>query len=62
MIFHDKTLFEIARIRPPSLQALGVINGVGQAKLDRYGAAVLAVVNEADSLPVGGGGKGREWG
>jgi ATP-dependent DNA helicase RecQ len=44
VIFHDKTLLDIARVRPASPRALGVINGVGQAKLDRYGAAVLEVV------------------
>jgi ATP-dependent DNA helicase RecQ len=47
VIFHDKTLFDIARIRPATSAALGVISGVGQAKLDRYGAAVLEVVRGA---------------
>ena len=47
VIFHDKTLLEIARLRPASLSALGVISGVGQAKQDRYGAAVLGVVSAA---------------
>ena len=50
VIFHDRTLFEIARVRPPSLAALGAVNGVGQAKLDRYGAAVLAVVRAREPL------------
>jgi ATP-dependent DNA helicase RecQ len=49
VIFHDKTLLEIARLRPPTPAALGALSGVGQAKLDRYGAAVLAVVEASGS-------------
>ena len=44
VIFHDRTLAEIAAVRPASLAALGDVGGVGQAKLDHYGAAVLAIV------------------
>ncbi len=44
VVFHDKTLLEIAQARPGSLGRLGDVGGVGQAKLDRYGAAVLEVV------------------
>ena len=47
VIFHDKTLAEIARIQPASLAALAAIAGVGPAKLERYGAAVLAVMRES---------------
>ena len=46
VIFHDRTLAEIARLRPAALAALARIDGVGQAKLARYGEAVLAVVRE----------------
>jgi ATP-dependent DNA helicase RecQ len=46
VIFHDRALAEIASARPGSLAALAEINGVGQAKLDRYGEAVLKVVRE----------------
>jgi len=44
VIFHDATLIEVARRRPTSLAALTDIPGIGRSKLDRYGAAVLAVV------------------
>jgi len=47
VIFHDKTLLDIARVRPSSLGALGAVSGVGQAKQDRYGEAVLEVVRRA---------------
>jgi ATP-dependent DNA helicase RecQ len=46
VIFHDQTLADIARTRPLSREALSAIDGVGQAKLDRYGAAVLELVAE----------------
>jgi ATP-dependent DNA helicase RecQ len=47
VIFHDRTLLDIARARPATLDALAVTGGVGQGKLDRYGQAVLRVVREA---------------
>ena len=46
VIFHDRTLIDIAGLRPRGLDDLGAVNGVGQAKLDRYGDAVLKVVRE----------------
>ena len=47
VIFHDKTLQEIASIRPQTVEALAVIGGVGASKLERYGEAVLRVVRMA---------------
>jgi ATP-dependent DNA helicase RecQ len=44
VIFHDSTLREIAAARPASLAELGQVQGVGSAKLERYGEAMLAVV------------------
>jgi ATP-dependent DNA helicase RecQ len=44
VVFHDRTLIEIAGGRPASLAELGRVAGVGQAKLDRYGEAVLDVL------------------
>jgi ATP-dependent DNA helicase RecQ len=46
VVFHDRTLLEIARGRPTSLPDLAQIGGVGEGKLARYGAAVLKVVKE----------------
>jgi ATP-dependent DNA helicase RecQ len=46
VIFHDTTLAAIARARPATADALAGITGVGQAKLERYGADVLRVVAE----------------
>ena len=43
--FHDRTLAEIAAVKPGSRAALGRVNGVGEGKLARYGEEVLAVVS-----------------
>ncbi len=53
VIFHDATLREIVRLRPTSLEEMLAVHGVGQAKLDKYGADFLAVVAEwvAQSTP-----------
>ncbi len=46
VIFQDRTLAEIAAMRPCSLDQLATIPGVGRTKLERYGAAVLNVLAE----------------
>ena len=47
VVFHDSTLREIAAARPASLAELGRVPGIGAAKLERYGAAMLAIVSAA---------------
>ena len=47
MIFHDSTLLEIVERKPQTLDEMGRISGVGQAKLAKYGDAFLQVVEEA---------------
>ncbi|MBT4091813.1 MAG: ATP-dependent DNA helicase RecQ, partial [Deltaproteobacteria bacterium] len=42
LIFHDKTLMEMAGKRPQSLEELRGISGVGAAKLDQYGDRFLS--------------------
>lgn len=49
IIFHDATLMEILKARPTKLNQLKLIGGVGQAKLDRYGAHFLSVINAEPS-------------
>lgn len=46
VIFHDKTLIELAAARPASRSQMAKIPGVGEAKLDRYGAAFLEIIAE----------------
>ena len=45
VIFHDSTLREMAELKPVTLQALSRVSGVGDAKLERYGAAFVAVID-----------------
>ncbi|MBV6414315.1 MAG: DNA helicase RecQ [Xanthomonadales bacterium] len=47
VIFHDATLRAIASARPQTLAALGEVQGVGARKLERYGQAVLELVQAA---------------
>jgi ATP-dependent DNA helicase RecQ len=44
VIFHDRTLAEMARLRPSSLADMRSISGVGEAKLERYGNLFLEVI------------------
>jgi ATP-dependent DNA helicase RecQ len=41
VIFHDSTLRDIAASRPTTLAELARVQGVGEAKLERYGQAML---------------------
>ena len=45
VVFHDATLRQIAAARPATLAELAEINGVGEAKLAKYGEAVLEVTS-----------------
>jgi DNA helicase II / ATP-dependent DNA helicase PcrA len=47
VVFHNTTLAEIAERRPRDLAELGRVPGIGPAKLERYGAEVLAVLAAA---------------
>nr|WP_066522508.1 DNA helicase RecQ [Curtobacterium ammoniigenes] len=50
VVFSDATLRGIAATRPTSIEALQEISGIGAAKRDAYGEAVLAVVaRESDA-------------
>ncbi len=44
IIFHDRTLIEMATYFPQSREAFLSLDGVGQRKLDRYGDAFLALL------------------
>ena len=45
MIFHDKTLRDMARQRPKSMNEMASVHGVGKAKLGRFGAVFLDIIN-----------------
>jgi len=44
VIFPDRTLIEMAETRPATMDQMARISGVGAKKLERYGAAFLAVI------------------
>lgn len=45
VVFHDSTLIEMAALKPRTLDALRGVKGVGERKIERYGAAFLAVIS-----------------
>ena len=47
VVFSDRTLIELATHRPGSARAMREIHGVGDSKLERYGAAFLEVIQHA---------------
>ncbi|MEK7661231.1 MAG: HRDC domain-containing protein, partial [Pseudomonadota bacterium] len=46
VIFHDKTLVEMASKRPMSLEDFAQISGVGEVKIARYGKVFLEVIRK----------------
>ncbi|MGP1716719.1 MAG: DNA helicase RecQ [Methylophilus sp.] len=46
VIFHDSTLLEIHNRKPQTLDKMGQISGIGQAKLQKYGDAFLLILEE----------------
>ena len=47
VVFDDKTLEAIALALPTTIRALGAIPGIGPAKLEQYGDAILLAVEDA---------------
>jgi ATP-dependent DNA helicase RecQ len=51
VVASDRTLRDIAVLRPASPRALERVHGIGPAKLERYGSGLLAVVREQTPRP-----------
>ena len=51
VIFHDRSLMDMASRNPRSLDALATCHGVGARKLERYGTRFLAALNETEDRP-----------
>ena len=47
VVFHDRTLLELAARRPGSLAELAEVGGIGAAKLERYGEGLLELLQGA---------------
>jgi ATP-dependent DNA helicase RecQ len=50
-VLHDTTLREIACRQPRDVTGLVGISGIGNTKLERYGAAIIQVVRTASGVP-----------
>ena len=48
VIFHDTTLFDMLERKPKTLEELGEVNGVGAAKLEKYGELFLQAIREIE--------------
>jgi ATP-dependent DNA helicase RecQ len=48
LIAHDATLHALAAVKPTTREALLGVKGMGERKVQRYGAAILAVIGGAD--------------
>jgi ATP-dependent DNA helicase RecQ len=48
VIFHDATLRQIATESPSTLAELATVNGVGEAKLARYGQQILDILTAGE--------------
>jgi ATP-dependent DNA helicase RecQ len=46
VVFPDRTLIEMAKTKPRTLDALAAVHGVGSVKLQKFGAAFLAVIRD----------------
>ncbi len=45
VIFNDRTLEELANVRPRTFGELQRINGIGPSKIERYGDQILAIID-----------------
>jgi len=48
VIFHDKVLVEVARLRPMDAAALRQVSGVGETKAESYGEDIARVISAFD--------------
>ncbi|PHQ70226.1 MAG: DNA helicase RecQ [Sneathiella sp.] len=49
VIFHDKTLVEMAQLKPQTLNAFGELSGVGASKKEKYGTHFLEIIENSDA-------------
>ncbi|PIQ82737.1 MAG: ATP-dependent DNA helicase RecQ [Candidatus Omnitrophica bacterium CG11_big_fil_rev_8_21_14_0_20_64_10] len=58
VVFHDSALVEMAAVKPRTPEALLGVRGVGERKLERYGAAFLKVISGRTPEAAAGLGEG----
>lgn len=47
VVFNDRTLKELAMIRPRTLDDLKLVHGIGDSKVERFGGALLSALSDA---------------
>lgn len=50
VILHDKTIAALSAAKPRSADALLEVNGLGPAKVEKYGDAILAVIDQSTAI------------
>jgi ATP-dependent DNA helicase RecQ len=51
VVFHDKTLVEMVKVKPKNLEEMSKISGIGQAKVEKYGSIFLEILNDQSAKP-----------
>ena len=51
VVFHDRSLIDMARRQPRTREQFAEVDGVGAAKLEQFAEPFLAVINAAPTLP-----------
>ncbi len=46
VVFHDRTLLDLVQLKPRDEAGMAEAGGMGRAKLDKYGPALLAILDE----------------
>lgn len=54
VIFHNAALIDMAKTKPADAEAMSAISGIGQVKLERYGAVFLEAIKDFQSQPQSG--------
>jgi ATP-dependent DNA helicase RecQ len=62
MVASDRTLRDVAAMRPRTLDDLLLAHGIGPHKAERYGPGLLDVVNAPSPLPSSPRGRGGQHG
>jgi superfamily II DNA helicase RecQ len=50
VVLHDRSLLAVARMRPATAHELLTINGMGPAKVEKFGEALLKLCGSSCSL------------
>ena len=52
VVFADKTLIDMVRLKPRNTDEMGMVHGVGEAKLRQYGESFLETIRQHAAEPL----------